>query len=111
MTGDVNINIRIPNANDENTDNQALRKRCTRGVDGCRGNCEVFESTFRGREVLYPDSFGSVTAGVDKGYFGRLPTLKHPGRFWTGEFWIVELRLRVWGARSRGDFVDMIRGL
>ena len=29
MTGGVNMNTRTPNANDENTDNQALRKRCT----------------------------------------------------------------------------------
>jgi glutamate synthase domain-containing protein 2 len=37
-------------------------------VDGCRGNCEIFKSTFRGREVLYPGPFGEVTAGADKNY-------------------------------------------
>jgi glutamate synthase domain-containing protein 2 len=37
-------------------------------VDGCRGNCEVFKSSFRGREVLYPGPFGSVIAGADKDY-------------------------------------------
>jgi len=41
---------------------------CTRCVDGCRGNCEIFRSSFRGREVLYPAEFGNVTAGADKDY-------------------------------------------
>jgi glutamate synthase domain-containing protein 2 len=41
---------------------------CTRCVDGCRGNCEVFKATFRGRELLYPGPFGSITAGGDKNY-------------------------------------------
>jgi len=41
---------------------------CTRCIDGCRGNCEVFKSTFRGREVLYPGPFGTLTAGADKDY-------------------------------------------
>jgi glutamate synthase domain-containing protein 2 len=41
---------------------------CTRCVDGCTGNCEVFKSTFRGRELIYPGPFGDVTAGGDKDY-------------------------------------------
>jgi glutamate synthase domain-containing protein 2 len=41
---------------------------CTRCIDGCRGNCEVFKATFRGRELLYPGPFGSITAGGDKNY-------------------------------------------
>jgi glutamate synthase domain-containing protein 2 len=41
---------------------------CTRCIDGCRGNCEVFRATFRGRELLYPGPFGSITAGGDKNY-------------------------------------------
>ena len=41
---------------------------CARCVDGCTGNCEVFQSTFRGREVIYPSPFGSVTAGGHKDY-------------------------------------------
>ena len=41
---------------------------CTICVDGCRGNCEVFKASFRGREVLYPGPFGDVTAGADKNY-------------------------------------------
>ncbi len=41
---------------------------CSRCVDGCRGNCDLFRATFRGREILYPEPFGSVTAGADKDY-------------------------------------------
>jgi len=41
---------------------------CTRCLDGCRGNCEIFRASFRGREVLYPDPFGTLTAGADKDY-------------------------------------------
>jgi len=41
---------------------------CTRCIDGCRGNCEVFKASFRGREVLYPGPFGTLTAGGDKDY-------------------------------------------
>ncbi|GAV30779.1 glutamate synthase domain 2 [Coriobacteriaceae bacterium EMTCatB1] len=41
---------------------------CTRCVDGCRGNCEIFKATFRGREVIYPGPFGEITAGGDKDY-------------------------------------------
>jgi len=41
---------------------------CTRCIDGCRGNCEVFKATFRGRELIYPGPFGDVTAGGDKNY-------------------------------------------
>jgi len=41
---------------------------CSRCIDGCRGNCEVFKSSFRGREVIYPGPFGEVIAGGDKDY-------------------------------------------
>ena len=41
---------------------------CTRCVDGCRGGCEIWLSTFRGREVIYPITFGEMTAGADKNY-------------------------------------------
>jgi len=41
---------------------------CARCVDGCTGNCEVFKSTMRGREVIYPGPFGTITAGGDKDY-------------------------------------------
>jgi glutamate synthase domain-containing protein 2 len=39
---------------------------CSRCLDGCTGNCEVFKSTFRGRELIYPGPFGEITAGADK---------------------------------------------
>ncbi len=41
---------------------------CTRCLDTCRGNCEIFKSSFRGREVIYPGPFGEVIAGGDKDY-------------------------------------------
>jgi len=41
---------------------------CTRCLDGCRGNCEVFRATFRSRELIYPGPFGEITAGGDKEY-------------------------------------------
>ncbi len=41
---------------------------CSRCLDGCKGNCDVFKATFRGREVIYPGPFGEITAGADKNY-------------------------------------------
>ncbi len=41
---------------------------CSRCLDGCKGNCDLFQATFRGRELLYPQPFGSITAGADKNY-------------------------------------------
>jgi len=41
---------------------------CSRCLDGCKGNCDLFNATFRGRELLYPSPFGEVTAGADKDY-------------------------------------------
>ncbi|MFW5987053.1 MAG: glutamate synthase-related protein [Methanohalophilus sp.] len=67
-------NLRQPNANEATrTFNRSksvapMSGICTRCVDGCRGNCEIFKSSFRGREVLYPGPFGEVTAGADKNY-------------------------------------------
>ncbi|MDR2108456.1 MAG: hypothetical protein LBP28_03220, partial [Coriobacteriales bacterium] len=68
------MNLQRPNANDATR--TANRSRsvvpvsglCTRCVDDCKGNCEVFKSSFRGREVIYPGPFGHVTAGADKDY-------------------------------------------
>ena len=68
------MNLRQPNANDatrtanRSRDVSPMSGICSRCVDGCRGNCEVFKATFRGREMLYPGPFGSVTAGGDKNY-------------------------------------------
>jgi glutamate synthase domain-containing protein 2 len=41
---------------------------CTDCLDGCKGGCEVWLASFRGREVLYPGPFGKITAGADKDY-------------------------------------------
>ncbi len=68
------MNLQRPNSNDATR--TANRSRnvspmsgiCTRCIDGCRGNCEVFKATFRGREVIYPGTFGEITAGGDKDY-------------------------------------------
>ncbi|MCC6345731.1 MAG: FMN-binding glutamate synthase family protein [Nitrospirales bacterium] len=68
------MNLQQPNANDATrTANRSrnvspMSGLCTRCIDGCRGNCEVFKATFRGRELLYPGPFGTVTAGGDKEY-------------------------------------------
>lgn len=67
-------NLQRPNGNDATRTSNRSRDVvpgsgiCTRCVDGCRGNCEVFKSSFRGREVIYPGPFGEVTAGADKDY-------------------------------------------
>ncbi|MCG6919215.1 MAG: FMN-binding glutamate synthase family protein [Deltaproteobacteria bacterium] len=68
------MNLQRPNSNDATrTFNRSksivpMSGLCSRCTDGCRGNCEVFKSTFRGREVIYPGPFGKVTAGADKDY-------------------------------------------
>jgi glutamate synthase domain-containing protein 2 len=41
---------------------------CTRCMDDCTGNCDIFKASLRGREVIYPGPFGSITAGSDKNY-------------------------------------------
>ncbi len=41
---------------------------CSRCMDGCKGNCDMFKATFRSRELLYPGPFGEITAGNDKDY-------------------------------------------
>ncbi|MFH1097879.1 MAG: FMN-binding glutamate synthase family protein [Candidatus Desantisbacteria bacterium] len=68
------MNLQQPNANDATrTANRSksvvpMSGLCTRCVDGCRGNCEVFKASFRGRELIYPGPFGEITAGGDKNY-------------------------------------------
>ncbi len=68
------MNLQRPNANDATqTTNRSksvspMSGLCTRCLDGCTGNCEVFKATFRGRELIYPGPFGEVTAGGDKDY-------------------------------------------
>jgi len=41
---------------------------CSVCLDGCPGPCEIGKSSYRGREVLYPQPFGKVTAGATKPY-------------------------------------------
>ncbi len=41
---------------------------CVDCHDGCKGGCEMWLASFRGREVIYPGPFGSITAGADKDY-------------------------------------------
>jgi glutamate synthase domain-containing protein 2 len=68
------MNLQRPNSNDATR--TANRSRsvapgsglCSRCIDGCTGNCEVFKATFRGRELIYPGPFGEITAGGDKEY-------------------------------------------
>ena len=68
------MNLQRPNANDatetrnRSADVAPSSGICSRCLDTCRGNCEVFKASFRGREVIYPTPFGSVTAGGDKEY-------------------------------------------
>jgi glutamate synthase domain-containing protein 2 len=68
------MNLQRPNSNDATQTTNRSKSivpcsgMCTRCVDDCRGNCEVFKSSFRGREVIYPGPFGHVTAGGDKDY-------------------------------------------
>ena len=66
------MNLQRPNANDATLTGNRSRSvvpqsgLCSRCVDGCKGNCEVFKASFRGRELLYPGPYGAVTAGGDK---------------------------------------------
>ncbi len=68
------MTFRRPNANEATLTSNRSRDVspasgiCTRCLDGCRGNCEVFKSSFRGREVIYPAGFGEMTAGADKDF-------------------------------------------
>ena len=68
------MNLRRPNANAATgTHNRSksvvpMSGICTTCLDGCRGGCEIWLSSFRGREVLYPGPYGEVTAGADKEY-------------------------------------------
>ena len=68
------MNLQRPNANEATlTVNRSksvvpMSGICSRCTDDCTGNCEIFKSAFRGRELIYPGPFGHVTAGGDKDY-------------------------------------------
>ncbi len=84
------MNLQQPNANEATQTSNRSRSvspvsgLCTRCVDGCKGNCETFKATFRGREVIYPGPFGTVTAGGGQELPHRLLAPEHrrlrPGR-------------------------------
>ena len=68
------MNLKRPNSNEANhTTNRSrnvvpMSGLCSRCVDGCKGSCEIWLASFRGRETLYPGPFGEITAGADKDY-------------------------------------------
>ncbi len=68
------MNLHRPNSNEAlQTKNRSRSVApqsgiCSRCIDGCRGNCDMFNATFRSRELLYPSPFGELTAGADKDY-------------------------------------------
>lgn len=68
------MNLRRPNASEatgtvnRSRDVVPCSGICTRCLDGCKGRCEIWLSSFRGREVLYPGPFGGMTAGAEKNY-------------------------------------------
>jgi glutamate synthase domain-containing protein 2 len=68
------MNLQRPNSDDATQTSNRSRSvvpfsgLCSRCIDGCTGNCEVFKASFRGREILYPSPFGFITAGADKDY-------------------------------------------
>jgi glutamate synthase domain-containing protein 2 len=41
---------------------------CVTCLDGCEGPCEVGRSALKGREMIYPQPFGKITAGAEKDY-------------------------------------------
>lgn len=41
---------------------------CATCLEGCIGLCEVGKSSYRGREVIYPQPFGRVTSACEKDY-------------------------------------------
>lgn len=68
------MNLHRPNANEAlRTKNRSRNVApqsgiCSRCLDGCRGNCDLFNAAFRSRELLYPSPYGKITAGADKDY-------------------------------------------
>jgi glutamate synthase domain-containing protein 2 len=68
------MNLQQPGANDaietrnRSRDVSPMSGICTRCMDNCSGNCDVFRASMRGREVIYPGPYGDITAGSDKKY-------------------------------------------
>jgi len=68
------MNLRRPNASDatetinRSKDVVPVSGLCSVCVDGCKGGCEVWLASFRGREVLYPSPYGEISVGANKNY-------------------------------------------
>ncbi len=41
---------------------------CVTCLDGCPGPCEIGRSAIKGRQTIYPQPYGKITAGADKDY-------------------------------------------
>ncbi len=41
---------------------------CSVCLDGCPGPCEIAKSSYRGREMIYPQPYGTTTSGATKPY-------------------------------------------
>jgi len=41
---------------------------CVTCLDGCPGPCEIGRSAVKGRQTIYPQPYGKITAGADKDY-------------------------------------------
>lgn len=41
---------------------------CSVCLDGCSGPCEIAKSSYRGREMIYPQPYGTSTSGATKPY-------------------------------------------
>src|SRR5665811_407250 len=68
------MNLHRPNANEAlQTSNRSRHVApqsglCSRCLDNCTGKCDIWKATFRGRELLYPGPFGTITSGADQDY-------------------------------------------
>ena len=68
------MNLRRPNSNAATGTHNRSRSvvpmsgLCADCLDGCQGKCDIWLSSLRGREVLYPGPYPEVTAGADKDY-------------------------------------------
>ena len=67
------MNLSKPNASPATLTKNRVRPSpvsgiCVTCLDGCPGPCEVGRSALRGRENLYPQPFGKITAGSEKDY-------------------------------------------
>ena len=68
------MNLQVPSGNDISQTRNRSRNvapysgLCTRCLDTCLGNCEVFKASMRGREVIYPEPFGDLTGGQEPSF-------------------------------------------